>query len=84
MENSTLSKTEIMAIRIADILELIARCDAMIAKMLEVGMDKDTLMIRQEMLIKHRYCEELTEMFQSIYSAKVHVVENELPLPKAA
>lgn len=40
MENKALSKTEIMAIRIADILELIARCDVMITNMLEVGMEK--------------------------------------------
>ena len=75
MENK-LSKAEIADLKIVNLLNLIARCDEMIENMLLV--DKpDAQSVRQERYIKHRYCEELTAIFQSL-NAKIHVVENNL------
>ncbi len=77
MKNKILSKQEIVAIKIADLLFLIARCDAMINSMLANGIDNRDIQIRQEVLIKHRYCEEMNQIFKSL-SANIHIVEDEL------
>jgi hypothetical protein len=79
----TLSKSEVLLLQMADTLELIARCDAMIEQMLSVGMKVDSVLVKQELLLKHRYCEELTQIFHS-FNAKIQAIEEEYPLPKAA
>jgi 23S rRNA C2498 (ribose-2'-O)-methylase RlmM len=70
-------KEKVTTIKVVDLLELIARCDAMIAKMLESGIAASSIMVRQELLIKHRYCEELNAIFKS-FNAQIHIVEDEL------
>ena len=76
MENK-ISNSELNWIKIQNLCSLIARCDELIDNMLSVGISQDDLMIRQEMHMKHRYCEEINAIFQSMH-IKVSLVENEL------
>jgi hypothetical protein len=56
---------------------LISGCDEIIAKMLSMGYTKDSSQIRQELHLKHKYCQEMTSIFQS-QNAQIHIVEDEL------
>jgi hypothetical protein len=82
MKNIT-TQMELYAAQVTDLLQLIAGCDAIIERMLQIGIAQDSSPIRQEKYLKHRYCEELTAIFHS-FNAKIQAVEEELPLPKAA
>lgn len=72
-----LSLTELRELQVFDLLDLIAGCDAVIERMLKVGMAYDSSSVRQELYLKHRYCEELNQVFKGM-SVNIHIVEDEL------
>jgi hypothetical protein len=74
---------ELFLIKVADLADLISDCDKIIAKLIEMGCSVDSLQVRQELYLKHRYCEALTKVFHE-YNAIVYVHEMETQLPKAA
>jgi hypothetical protein len=76
MENR-ISLTQLKELQVFDLLELIAGCDAVIERMLAVGMKPDSSSVRQELHLKHKYCEELTSVFHSM-KVQIHIVEDEL------
>jgi hypothetical protein len=76
MENK-ISLSRLRELHVFDLLDLIAGCDAVIERMLKVGMNPDSSSVRQELHLKHKYCEELTSVFHSL-NVQIRIVEDEL------
>jgi hypothetical protein len=77
------TQMELYAVQVTDLLQLIAGCDAIIERMLEIGMEPNGSAVAQEKYLKQRYCAELTEIFHS-FNAKIQAVEEDYQLQKAA
>jgi hypothetical protein len=78
-----LSAKELFLLKVAKLADLISHCDEGMAKSLSMGHAKDSLQIRQLLHLKHKYCEELTQVFHD-YNANIYVYEDNSLLPKAA
>jgi hypothetical protein len=78
-----LSAKELFLLKVAKLADLISICDEGMAKSLAMGHTKDSLQIRQQLHSKHKYCEELTQVFHD-YNADIYVYEYNSLLPKAA
>ena len=78
-----LSTKEIFLLKVAKLADLISGCDEGILKSLSMGHTKDSLQIRQQLHLKHKYCEELTQVFHD-YNANIYVHEDNSLLLKAA
>jgi hypothetical protein len=75
MENR-ISISRLRELQVFDLLDLIASCDAVVERMLQVGMKPDSSSVRQELHLKHKYCEELTSIFHSL-KVQIRIVEDE-------